>query len=136
MIGLVVSRNFSWSNAFWQSSLQWKTASFLVRACKGAAMAAKPLSTGGNNRLNQGKNGLPWLFSGVDVPNSSQERRVRQKSLLCHPRAQVTDLFGSESTFRGPQFELGVPKSLEYLAEPSKVFLPCGGKDNNIIEIK
>ena len=49
---------------------------------------------------------------------------------------QVTDLFGSKSTFRGPQFELGVPKPLEYLAEPSEVILPCGGKDNNVIEIE
>ena len=49
---------------------------------------------------------------------------------------QVTDLFGGESTFRGPQFEFGVPKPLEDLAEPSEVFLPCGGKDNNVIEIE
>ena len=50
--------------------------------------------------------------------------------------AQVTDLFGGKSAFRGPQLELGVPKSLEYLAEPSEVFLPCGGEDYDVIEIK
>ena len=61
---------------------------------------------------------------------------IWQKSLLCHPMTQVTDLFGGESTFRGPQFEFGVPKSLEDLAEPSEVFLPCGGKDNDVVEIK
>ena len=49
---------------------------------------------------------------------------------------QVTDLLGGESAFRGPQFELGVPKSLEDLAEPSEVFLPGGGKDNDVVEIK
>ena len=49
---------------------------------------------------------------------------------------QVTDLFGGESTFRGSQLEFGVPKPLEYLAEPSEVFLSCGGKDNNVIEVE
>ena len=49
---------------------------------------------------------------------------------------QVTDLFGGESTFRGPQFEFGMPKSLEDPAEPSEVFLLSGGKDNDVIEIK
>ena len=29
-----------------------------------------------------------------------------------------------------------MPKSLEDLAEPSEVFLPCGGKDNDVVEIK
>ena len=50
--------------------------------------------------------------------------------------AQVTDLFGGESAFRGPQLELGVPKSLEYLAEPSEVFLSCGGEYYDVIEIR
>ena len=50
--------------------------------------------------------------------------------------AQVTDLLGGKSAFRGPQLEFGVPKSLEYLAESSEVFLLCGGKDNNVIEVE
>ena len=41
---LVVSSVLRRSKAAWQSSLQWKTASFRVKACKGAAMAAKPLT--------------------------------------------------------------------------------------------
>ena len=75
-------------------------------------------------------------FRGRNVPNSSQERGIWQKALLSYPMAQVTDLFGSESTFCGPQFEFSVPKSLEDLAEPSEVFLPCGGEHYYVIEIK
>ena len=41
VLGLVVSKVFSLSKAVWHSALQWKTASFLVRACKGPAIAAK-----------------------------------------------------------------------------------------------
>ena len=50
--------------------------------------------------------------------------------------AQATDLLGGESAFRGPQLELSVPKSLEYLAEPSEVFFPGGGEHYYIVEIK
>ena len=50
--------------------------------------------------------------------------------------AQVTDLLGGESAFRGPQLELSLPKSLEHLAEPSEVFLPGGGEHYYIVEIK
>ena len=50
--------------------------------------------------------------------------------------AQVTDLLGSEGALRGPQFELGVPQSLEDLAEPGEVFFPSRRKDNNVVEIK
>ena len=49
---------------------------------------------------------------------------------------QVTDLFGSEGALRGPQFELGVPQSLEDLAEPSEVVFPRGREGNNIIEVE
>ena len=42
--GLMVSSVLSWSKAVCQSSLQWKTTSFRVRACRGAAMAVKPLT--------------------------------------------------------------------------------------------
>ena len=49
---------------------------------------------------------------------------------------QVTDLFGSEGELRGPQFEFGVPQSLEDLAEPGEVFFPSGRKDNDVAEIK
>ena len=62
---------------------------------------------------------------------AARERGIWQKALLSHPMAQVTDLFGGESAFRGPQLELNVPKSLEHLAEPSEVFLPV--EENTII---
>ena len=41
VMGLVVSKVFSLSKAVWHSELQWKTAFFLARACKGPAIAAK-----------------------------------------------------------------------------------------------
>ena len=47
--------------------------------------------------------------------------------------AQVTDLLGSKSALCGPQLELGVPKAFKHLAEPSEVFLPCGGEHYDII---
>ena len=50
--------------------------------------------------------------------------------------AQVTDLPGGESAFHGPQLELSMPKSLEYLAEPSEVFLSGGGEHYYIVEIE
>ena len=50
--------------------------------------------------------------------------------------AQIADLLGGESAFRGPQLELSVPKSLEDLAEPSEVLLLGGGEHYNIVEIK
>ena len=53
---------------------------------------------------------------GRNVPDGSQERRILQESLFCHPMAQVTNLLGGECTFRRAQFELGVPQSLKHLA--------------------
>ena len=50
--------------------------------------------------------------------------------------AQVTDLLGGESAFRGHQLEFSMPKSLEYLAESSEVFLPGGAEHYYIVEIK
>ena len=41
VMGLVVRSVFRWSKASWQLVSQWKTASFLVKACRGPAMAAK-----------------------------------------------------------------------------------------------
>ena len=41
VMGLVVSSVSRRSKAVWQSGLQWKTVSFLIRACKGPAIAAK-----------------------------------------------------------------------------------------------
>ena len=41
VMGLVVRSILRRSKTSWQSALQWKTASFLVRACRGLAMAAK-----------------------------------------------------------------------------------------------
>ena len=44
LMGLVVNRVLRRSKAVWQSSLQWKIASFRVKACKGVAMAVKPFT--------------------------------------------------------------------------------------------
>ena len=41
VMGLVVRSIFRQSKASWQLVLQWTTASFLVKACRGPAMAAK-----------------------------------------------------------------------------------------------
>ena len=41
VMGLVVSKVLSLLKAAWHSALQWKTTSFLVRACKRPAIAAK-----------------------------------------------------------------------------------------------
>ena len=90
VIGLVVSCVLSWSNAVWQSSLQWKTASFLVSACKGGDYGSKtldiaPVVTG----LNREKSGLPWLFSGVGwslIAARSEGSGSRPSSVTLWPR--------------------------------------------------
>ena len=43
-MGLVVRSVLRWLKASWQSVLQWKTASFRIKACSGPAIAAKFLT--------------------------------------------------------------------------------------------
>ena len=71
-----------------------------------------------------------------NLPNGGEERRVWQKAFFCDPVAQIADLFCVKSTLLGPQFKISVPESLKDLPESSKVFLPCGGEDNDVIQIK
>ena len=59
---------------------------------------------------------LRGCLRGQNVPDGSQERRIWQKTLLCHPMTQVTDLLGSECALCGVQLEFGVPQPLKYLA--------------------
>ena len=44
-MGLVVRSILRWSKASGHSELQWKTASFRVKACNGPVMAAKFLTS-------------------------------------------------------------------------------------------
>ena len=75
------------------------------------------------------------VFGRLDLPDSCQERWIRQEALLSDSMPQVTDLLGGESSFFGAKFEFGVPQSLEDLTETSKVFFPSGG-EHYVIEVK
>ena len=47
--------------------------------------------------------------------------------------AQVADLFRGKRTLLSPQLEIGVPELLKDLLESSKVLLPGGGEDDNVV---
>ena len=49
---------------------------------------------------------------------------------------QVADLLSSKGTFVGPQLKVGMTESLKDFAKSSKMLLPSGGEDDNIVEIK
>ena len=59
---------------------------------------------------------LRGCLRGWNVPNGSQERRIWQKTLLCHPMTQVTDPLGGKCALCGAQLEFGVPQPLKHLA--------------------
>ena len=71
-----------------------------------------------------------------DLPDGCEEHRVWQEAFFRDPVAQITDLFGGEGAFLGPQLKVSVPQSLKDLSEPSEMFLPGGGKDDNVVKIK
>ena len=71
-----------------------------------------------------------------NLPNGCEERRVWQKAFFCDLVAQIADLFCGKSSLLGPQFKISVPESLKDLPESSEVFLPCGGEDDDVIQIK
>ena len=48
----------------------------------------------------------------------------------------VANLLCSKCTFVSPKLTVGVPESLKDLAQSSKMLLPSGGEDDNIVEIK
>ena len=73
VIGLVVSSVLRRSKAAWQSSLQWKTASFGAKAYKGAAMAEK---------LDPRRSGLRWPFWEEGSPEWLPGARSQAVSLL------------------------------------------------------
>ena len=75
-------------------------------------------------------------FGRWDFPNSREERRVWQEALFRDLVTHVTDLFCSESTFLDPQLEVSVPELLKDLSEPSEMLLPCGGEDNDVVQVK
>ena len=75
-------------------------------------------------------------FGRRNLPDGHEERRIWEEAFLCDPVPLITDLFGGESAFLCPQLEISVPQSLEDLAEPSEMFLPCGGEDDNVVKIK
>ena len=75
-------------------------------------------------------------FGRWNFPNGYQERRVGQEAFFRDPVSQVADLFRVKCALFGPQLEVGVPESLKDLPEPSDVFLPGGGKDDNIVQVK
>ena len=68
-----------------------------------------------------------------DLQDGREERRVWQEAFLRDAVTQITDLFSGESAFLGPQLQVSVPQSLKDLLEPSEMFLPGGGKDDDIV---
>ena len=122
--------------AVWQSALQWKTASFPIRACRGPAMAAKFFTCQLVTGETKERADFGGCFGRRDFPNSREERRVWQEALFRDPVTQVTGLFCSERAFLGPQLEVSAPESLKNLSEPSEMFLPCRGKDDDVVQIK
>ena len=72
-------------------------------------------------------------FGRRDLLDGREERRVWQKALFRDPVAQITDLFSGEGAFLGPQLQVSVPQSLKDLSGPSEMFLPGGGKDDDIV---
>ena len=75
-------------------------------------------------------------FGRWNLPNGCEECRIWQEAFFCDPVAQIADLFCGKSTLLGPQFKTGVPESLKDLPESREVFLPCGGEDDDVIQIK
>ena len=75
-------------------------------------------------------------FGRRDLQDGREECRVWQEAFLCNPVPQITDLLGGEGAFLHPQLEISVPQSLEDLTELCKMFLPCGGEDDNVVKIK
>ena len=71
-----------------------------------------------------------------DLPDGREKLRVWQEAFRYDPVPQITDLFGGEGAFPRPQLEISVPQSLEDLTELCKMFLSCGGKNDNVIKIK
>ena len=72
-------------------------------------------------------------FGRRDLLDGREERRVWQEAFFRDPVAQITDLFSGEGAFLGPQLKVIVPQSLKDLLKPSEIFLPGGGKDDNIV---
>ena len=137
VMGLVVRSVLRRSKASWQSALLWRTASFLVRACRGPAMTAiffyifPVIPSGTKERADFGGG-----FGRQDLPDGREERRVWQEAFLCNPVPQITDLLDGEGALFCPQLKVSVPQSLEDLTEPREMLLPCGGEDNNVVKIK
>ena len=71
-------------------------------------------------------------FGRQNLPDGREEHRVWQEAFFGDPVAQIADLFSGEGAFLAPHLKVSVPQSLKYLPEPSKMFLPGGGKDDNI----
>ena len=49
---------------------------------------------------------------------------------------EVADLSCREYTFISTELEFCVPETLEDLAEAGEVLLPCGGEDDDVVQIK
>ena len=67
---------------------------------------------------------------------AARSAKSGREAFFRDPVAQITDLFGGERAFLGPQLKVSVPQALKDLLEPSEMFLPGGGKDDNIVQIK
>ena len=136
------------SKAAWQSALQWKTASFLGLAV-GAPMEDRVLpgqsmqgTCNGRKVLyippvvtGETKEGADFSggFGRRNLPDSREECRVWQEALLRDLVTKVAGLFCGEGAFLGPQFKVSVPESLKDLSKSSEMFLPGGGKDDDIV---
>ena len=49
---------------------------------------------------------------------------------------EIADFLCSECAFLGSEFELGVAEPLEDLSEVGEVLFPCGGEDDDVVQVE
>ena len=75
-------------------------------------------------------------FGRRNLPDGREERWIRQEALFRNPVPQITDLLSGKSAFFGAKFEVRLSQPLEDLPKTGEVFLPCGGEDDDVIEVE
>ena len=75
-------------------------------------------------------------FGRRNLPDGREERWIRQEALFRNPVPQITDLLSGKSAFFGAKFEVRVSQPLKDLPKTGEVFLPCGGEDDDVIEVE
>ena len=81
VMGLVVNRVLRRPKAVWQTSLQWKTASFRVRHVKERRLPQSLSHSAGSSRLDPGRSGLRWPFWEEGSPEWPPGARIQAAGL-------------------------------------------------------